>query len=171
LNEFAIVHSRGIERAASGTRTTVQAKNLGGLRSPSGSRLSRVFESGRMSAELKEGGIDAARSGTATAQQAVQGASAQQLPWGQMELSDDRQCDGATDIKYRGEALGAACSGMSFAGGVTCCATGPGAGWWPAWAEATDGASRSATMTAAAPTMRANRCLIPMPSRITDRRF
>ena len=128
-----------------------------------------MFESGRVSAELKEGGIEAARSDTVTAQQAVQGVPAQQLP-GHPELLDGER-DAATDIENWGAALGAACSGMSFSGGVTWCATGTGAGWWPAWAEATDGASRSTTMTAAAPTKRANRSLIPMPSRITDRRF
>jgi hypothetical protein len=122
-----------------------------------------VFESGRVSAELKEGGIEVARSGTATAQQAVQGVPAQQLP-GHPELLDDGERDAATDIENWGAALGAACSGTSFSGGVTWCATGTGAGWWPAWAEATDGASRSTTMTAAAPTTRANRCFIAMPS-------
>jgi hypothetical protein len=130
-----------------------------------------VLESGRVSAELKAGGMEGAKSGTATAQQAVQGVPAQQLPWGHPELPDDEEGDAATDTQYCGAAFGAACSGTSFAGWVTWCATGPGAGWWPAWAEATDGASRSATMTAAAPTMCANRSFIPMPSRTTDRRF
>jgi hypothetical protein len=129
-----------------------------------------VFESGRVSAELKEGGIEVARSGTATAQQAVQGVPAQQLP-GHPELLDDGERDAATDIENWGAALGAACSGTSFSGGVTWCATGTGAGWWPAWAEATDGASRSTTMTAAAPTMRANRCFIPMRHLIKNRRI
>ena len=128
-----------------------------------------MLASGGVSAELKAGGMEAARSGTATAQQAVQGAPAQQLP-GQPELLDDVERDAATDIENWGAALGAACSG-TFSGGVTWCATGTGAGWWPAWAEATDGASRSTTMTAAAPTMCANRSFIPMPSRTTDRRF
>lgn len=122
-----------------------------------------MLESGGVSAELKEGGIEAARSGAVTAQQAVQGVPAQQLP-GHPELLDDGERDAATDIENWGAALGAACSGTSFSGGVTWCATGTGAGWWPAWAEATDGASRSTTMTAAAPKMRANRCFIPMPS-------
>jgi hypothetical protein len=123
-----------------------------------------VLASGGVSAELKTGGMEAARSGTATAQQAVQGAPAQQLPWGHPELPDDGEGDAATDTQYWGAALGAACSGTSFAGWVTWCATGIGAGWWPAWAEARDGASRSTTMTAAAPTMRANRSFISMPS-------
>jgi hypothetical protein len=66
--------------AASETRRAVQAKNRGGLRSPSGSRLSLVLESGRVSAELKAGGMEGAKSGTTTAQQAVQGAPTQQFP-------------------------------------------------------------------------------------------
>ena len=82
-----------------------------------------MFESGRVSAELKEGGIEAARSDTVTAQQAVQGVPAQQLP-GHPELLDGER-DAATDIENWGAALGAACSGMSFSGGVTWCARRP----------------------------------------------
>ena len=79
MNEIAIRRGRK-KAAASGAQTRVQAKNRGGLRKPSGSRLWFRRESGTIRAALDVGGSVATPPGTVNAQQAVQGAPEQQPP-------------------------------------------------------------------------------------------
>jgi len=79
MNEIAIRRGRK-KTAASGVRTTVQAKNRGGLCKSSGSRPWFARESGAIRAALDVGGSVATLPGTVNAQQAVQGAPEQQPP-------------------------------------------------------------------------------------------